>query len=143
MKILKKNNCDSPLQGMHYSFPALLVWNVLTTWWIWNSTPQGSVATFILNALLMSFIFGFWQWFRRLNRSSEILSPLFFITAWISFEFLHLHWDLSWPWLNLGNVFASTTQYVQWYEFTGVFGGTLWVLIANFLFYYWIQSSKI
>lgn len=130
------------LQGMHYSFPALLVWNVLTTWWIWNSTPQGSVATFILNALLMSFIFGFWQWFRRLNRSSEILSPLFFITAWISFEFLHLHWDLSWPWLNLGNVFASTTQYVQWYEFTGVFGGTLWVLIANFLFYYWIQSFK-
>ena len=37
-------------QGFIYSYPAFLIWNVATTWWIWNSTPPGSVAAFVLNA---------------------------------------------------------------------------------------------
>jgi apolipoprotein N-acyltransferase len=48
---------------------------------------------------------------------------------------LHLDWDLSWPWLNLGNVFASNYKIIQWYEFTGVFGGTAWVLLVNILLF--------
>jgi apolipoprotein N-acyltransferase len=42
-----------------------------------------------------------------------------------------LNWQLSWPWLTLGNVFASHTSWVQWYEYTGVSGGTLWILLVN------------
>ena len=38
-------------------------------------------------------------------------------------------------WLNLGNVFAAHPKLVQWYEYTGAFGGTIWVLAVNFLFY--------
>jgi apolipoprotein N-acyltransferase len=37
--------------------------------------------------------------------------------------------------MNLGNGFAATHQLVQWYEFTGVYGGTLWVLLSNILFF--------
>src|SRR5690606_32153458 len=37
----------------------------------------------------------------------------------------------SWPWLNLGNGFSDYISWVQWYEFTGTFGGTLWVWIVN------------
>lgn len=129
------------LKALLFSYPGLLLWNVLTTWWIWNSTPEGSVAAFLLNALLMATIFGMGQWFRR-HIKGFFPFALFFISLWISFEYLHLQWDLSWPWLHLGNAFASLTQYVQWYEFTGVFGGTLWILGANFLFYYWIKSLK-
>ncbi len=54
---------------------------------------------------------------------------------WITFEYLHLRWELSWPWLTLGNSFAEFPSWVQWYTFTGVFGGTLWILLANVLFY--------
>ena len=32
------------------------------------------------------------------------------ISLWLSFEYLHLNWDLSWPWLTLGNVFAHYPQ---------------------------------
>ncbi|MBK8442941.1 MAG: hypothetical protein IPL35_05810 [Sphingobacteriales bacterium] len=49
------------------------------------------------------------------------------------FEYLHLNWELSWPWLTLGNVFAYYPALVQWYEYTGVAGGTLWVLLLNIL----------
>ncbi len=44
---------------------------------------------------------------------------------------MHLNWDFSWPWLNLGNGFSEYISWVQWYEYTGTFGGTLWVWIVN------------
>jgi apolipoprotein N-acyltransferase len=53
----------------------------------------------------------------------------------MAFEYLHLHWDFSWVWLNLGNVFSTTVSWVQWYEYTGSFGGSLWILIANVLIF--------
>jgi len=34
-------------------FIGILIWNVGTTWWIWNSTDVGSVAAIIANSLLM------------------------------------------------------------------------------------------
>ena len=51
----------------------------------------------------------------------------------MAFEKFHLYWDFSWPWLNLGNVFSEDILWVQWYEYTGAFGGTLWVLIVNLI----------
>lgn len=128
-------------KGMLYSYPAFLTWNVLTTWWIWNITPEGSVATFILNSLFMSIVFGFWQRFRSL-KLPEAISPIVFIAFWSTWEFLHLNWDLTWPWLCLGNVFSSCTQFVQWYEVTGAFGGLLWILAANFMLYYLLKKLR-
>ena len=40
-------------------------------------------------------------------------------------EYMHLNWDLSWPWLTIGNVFAKYPIIVQWYEFTGFLVGLL------------------
>ena len=53
------------------------------------------------------------------------------ICYWMLFEYIHLNWQLSWPWLSLGNVFAANPDWVQWYEYTGIGGGTLWVLLVN------------
>ena len=50
-------------------------------------------------------------------------------------EYLHLNWDLSWPWLTLGNGFANFPNLVQWYEFTGFLGGSFWVLLMNVLLF--------
>ena len=59
--------------------------------------------------------------------------PSLLVAFWIAFEKFHLNWDFSWPWLNLGNVFSENILWIQWYEFTGVFGGTLWILIVNLI----------
>jgi apolipoprotein N-acyltransferase len=37
--------------------------------------------------------------------------------------------------MNLGNGFAESHYLVQWYEYTGVYGGTLWILISNILIF--------
>ena len=63
------------------------------------------------------------------------LGYLAFIVLWISMEYLHLNWELSWPWLTLGNGFANVPNVVQWYEFTGFLGGSVWVLLINILLF--------
>jgi len=69
---------------------------------------------------------------QRLNQKARYL---FFICLWIAFEKLHLNWGFSWPWLNLGNAFSESIYWIQWYEYTGVSGGSLWVLITNISLY--------
>ncbi len=120
------------LKGMGYSYLTFVIWNILTTWWVKNSTLEGCIAMVVLNSLFMSIVFGGWQRFRKL-RLPFWVDALCFTSFWCAWEFLHLNWDLTWPWLNLGNLFSSCTEFVQWYEITGAFGGTIWILAANFL----------
>ncbi len=48
-------------------------------------------------------------------------------------EYLHQTWDLAFPWMTLGNGFAGMHELVQWYEYTGVYGGSIWILLSNIL----------
>ena len=140
-ELIKRGEKFSFWQGLIFSFPAFVTWNAATTWWIWHSTPEGSIAAMFLNSLLMSLAFATWHFFNK-QKMPKLVVPIMFIAFWCSWEYLHLHWDISWPWLSLGNVFAPCTQIVQWYEYTGAFGGTIWVLALNFLFYYFIRAFK-
>ena len=117
---------------LFYTYPGFFVWNLLTTWWIANSTLVGAAMAIILNALFMSIIFQLFHWSKKQLRF-RFISYLSLACYWIAFEYLHLNWDLNWPWLNLGNGFASYYKWVEWYEYTGAMGGTLWVLVANIL----------
>lgn len=71
---------------------------------------------------------------------------LAFIIYWMAFEFIHYHWELSWPFMNLGNWLGQTIRIIQWYEYTGVLGGTLWVLLVNMLLFlsirYYTKNQK-
>jgi apolipoprotein N-acyltransferase len=120
------------------TYPGFLLWNVLTTWWIWNSTEVGSIFAWMLNTLFMSATFYFFHLTRR-NLTSRA-GALVLVFFWITFEYLHHNWDGTWPWLSLGNGFAEYFKWVQWYEFTGIFGGTLWILLVNLLFFLAIRS---
>lgn len=113
------------------SFLAFLVWNVATTWWVWNSTPAATLA-WVLNALFMVIVFNVFH----LTKKKVCNNPwgnFFLVPYWMAFELLTYWWAAKWPWLNLGNVFSTCHHWVQWYEYTGVAGGTLWVLTVNIL----------
>ena len=114
-------------------YVAMFVWNALTTWWIWNSTDVGSIVAIGVNSLFMAFV---WMLFhvtkKKLGMAIGYISLFCYVLA---FEYLHLSWEISWPWLTIGNVFATHPEYVQWYEYTGVLGGTTWVIAANIFFF--------
>jgi apolipoprotein N-acyltransferase len=122
-----------------YAYVAFFIWNLLTTWWIWNSTIFGAIMAVILNSLFMAIVFTFFHWSKRGFFNPKHANYLF-VLYWISFEYLHLDWDLSWPWLNLGNSFGMFPKWVQWYELTGALGGSLWILIMNVLFFNLIKT---
>jgi len=127
-----------------YTYSGFLLWNILTTWWIYYSSIAGALMAIVFNALFMALIFQFFHYCKkRLYKSDinryEIKGYFMLIVFWISFEYFHLNWDLSWPWLTLGNGFASDVKIIQWYEYTGVFGGSLWILIVNVLIFNFIN----
>ena len=127
----------STLKIFGYGYLTFLIWNGLTVWWISLAAIIGGVLAITVNALLMATVLACWHFAK-----TKLLKPVFslffliFISFWAAFEFLHLDWDLNWPWLNLGNVFAAVPNLVQWYEYTGAFGGTIWVLVVNALLYW-------
>lgn len=110
-----------------------LLWNIFTTFWIYKATLYGAMAAVILNALQMAVIFAMFRWFKRLTKG--YLPYLFFIIAWLAWEHAYFNWDVSWPWLVLGNAFATSVKSVQWYEYTGALGGSLWILLINTLLF--------
>lgn len=121
-------------RGILLFYPAFFVFNFITTYWIAYCTLPGAAAAVVANALLQTLTFSAWHACRKQVKNG-VFQAVMLIAFWISFEYLHLNWDLTWPWLNLGNVFATTPWLVQWYCVTGAFGGTVWILIVNFLIY--------
>ncbi|MEB3346927.1 apolipoprotein N-acyltransferase [Aquimarina gracilis] len=111
------------------AYLSFFIWNMITTWWIYNSSAFGMAVAEIVNSLLMTLVFLLYHIVAK--RASFLISALFLACLWMSFEYFHLQWQVSWPWLNLGNGFANFPSWIQWYEYTGTFGGTLWIWIVN------------
>jgi apolipoprotein N-acyltransferase len=121
----------SALKLYGYSYLSFLIWNIGATWWVVNASFTGALLAFLANSALMAGVFTFaFQLRRRFPgpNSAWILLPI-----WLSFEFLHHDWDLSWTWLTLGNGLANDIHLIQWYEFTGSGGGSLWILAVNII----------
>ncbi|MES2558420.1 MAG: apolipoprotein N-acyltransferase [Bacteroidota bacterium] len=127
-----------------YSFIAFFVWNIGNTWWLWNATIEGAYAAFVINTLLMCLPLMVYHYIQKRSIASH--AEWTFMMAWLSFEYLHHTWEFSWPWLSLGNVFSAVPNMVQWYEYTGIAGGSFWVLYANIklfrLIHKWKENSS-
>ncbi len=111
------------------SYFAFIIWNAITTGWLYYADLFGVLFAVLVNALLMSIVFLIYH--KVATRVPEKMSIVFLPVFWIAFEKFHLNWDFSWPWLNLGNVFSESHLWIQWYEYTGVFGGSLWIWLVN------------
>lgn len=123
-----------------------LIWNTACIYWVFNSinaVNSGFIGAIIslfvslipygLGALLMTV--AFWLYFRLKNYINKPLAYAGLVAFYVCMEYLHQTWDLAFPWMTLGNGFAGMHQIVQWYEFTGVYGGSVWLLVSNILAY--------
>lgn len=115
----------------NYSYITFFIWNVFSTYWIYKATPIGAGIAILANSALMAFVFWLYYLSRRITNNK--IGRYAFIIWWIAFEHIYFHSEISWPWLTLGNAFADNTMLIQWYEYTGTLGGSLWVLLTNAL----------
>jgi apolipoprotein N-acyltransferase len=136
--ILQNQRLFRPIVFWSVSLLTFLCWNILSTWWIFNATPAGAIFAIIINSFLMSLV---WLLSHVVTRKKGYLfGHIFLFFAWISFEYLHYNWDMSWPWLTLGNGLANDIKLIQWVEYTGVFGGTAWILAINLLLFHFLKG---
>ena len=120
------------------SFITFLIWNVLSTWWIAYVSFVGMLFITSLNSLFMTLV---WWLKNKVHEKLGAFSGYFsFVVFWTAFEFLNHHGLLPWPWLTLGNGFANSVKIIQCYEFTGVLGGSVWILSSNILIFLIIKG---
>ncbi len=117
-----------------------LIWNTASVYWVYNAIKafNGAVVAipvslipYGLGALLMTF--AFWLYYRLGKYVNKKLAYLGLISFYIALEYLQQTWDLAFPWMTLGNGLAGMHQLAQWYDYTGVYGGSLWILVSNIL----------
>lgn len=137
--IMQNKERFSAFAVFFYVYPGFFLWNLLTTWWIYYASLFGAVMAVVFNALFMALVFQIFHVFKKIlykhNFGNSDAGYFILVVLWLTFEYFHLNWELSWPWLQLGNGFASSVRSVQWYEYTGVMGGSLWVLLVNILLF--------
>ena len=116
-----------------YAYLAFLIWNVLSTYWVKNASFEGALMAFFANSAIMAGVFSIAHGLRK--RMPSVRSWIYFPILWLAFEHIHHNWELSWPWLTLGNSLAGMHPLAQWYEYTGTLGGSLWILLVNLFIY--------
>ena len=119
----------NPYAIFNYAFVSFLLWNIIGTWWVTQAQFVGAIFIIVANSLVQALVFWLASRIRTILRIPLLLP---FLAIWMGYEHFHLYWDLAWPWLNLGNALATVPEIIQWYEFTGVRGGTLWIILVNF-----------
>ena len=112
-----------------YHYAAFVLWNAATTFWVCNATIGGGLFAIFANAMQMSLIFGLFRLSKK--RFSGALPYIFLMVTWIAWERFYFDAEISWPWLVLGNSFARTSWAIQWYEYSGALGGSLWIWLCN------------
>jgi apolipoprotein N-acyltransferase len=143
-------------QLFRYSYAAFFVWNLICCYWLMltalgaTNVAEGmvnavaGVLAIALNPMLMSIP---WQLLARMRRHvAPEIAALALVIFWLTFEYIHLNWELSWPWLTLGNALSFQPEWIQYAEFTGVLGVSAHILLINWLVYVairqWQQKGK-
>ncbi len=116
-------------------------WNVSTIWWIGNATWVGPVAATLFSTWWNMVAFMLFHTVSK--KAPKSLAYTLLVAAWITTEHWYNQSDFSWPWLLLGNGFSHDIKLVQWYEYTGIFGGSLWVLLSNITIFEAWQKRKV
>ena len=144
-KLIREHNIR---HAFWYYYVAFLGFNIATTFWIWFVSAAGAIAAILLNALQMAAVVAIARWAGRIIRrrekrpaAAEFEALFFFAVTWLAWEHIYFNIEISWPWLCLGNSFATNPEMVQWYEWTGAVGGSAWILLCNILVYLAIGSK--
>ncbi|WP_294276120.1 apolipoprotein N-acyltransferase [uncultured Chryseobacterium sp.] len=126
------------------SYLCFVIWNAVTTGWLYGSkNPDGSHSMMavlfpvLINSFLYALVFQCYHWYK--NAQGTYWGLAFFVAIWMSFEKFHLGWELTWPWLNLGNAFSEYPKLIQWYDTLGATGGSFWILIVNIMIFYTVR----
>lgn len=120
-----------------YILPGFVIFTLISIGWLRAISIAAAVIVILCVSLMMTFI---WWAAHKIRIKAGLLAGYLSLTAfWLLYEFLCLNSCILSPWLNLGNGLAKDILFIQWYEFTGTAGGTLWIILSNLIL--WLTLS--
>ncbi|MCW9706675.1 apolipoprotein N-acyltransferase [Fodinibius salsisoli] len=128
-------------EAAFWVYPGFIIWNLIATYWLMMATMAGGIAAIIANSAVMTIPVMLQYKFQRSSFSAGLIA-LFQAASWLSFEYLHHHWDLAWPWLTIGNAWSNVPALIQYISITGYWGISFWVLLTASLGYQVIKHSR-
>jgi apolipoprotein N-acyltransferase len=130
-------------QAFFRAYFALLVFNEMTLYWIsgWHSDDVflkiGGIATVLVHPLLFMIpvltVYG-------VSRYKKELALVLFSFIWVGFEYFHNVWQLSFPWLELGNTETYNLNRIQYIELSGIHGISFLICAISSLMYFLIEK---
>lgn len=113
-----RENKVSLLNYFFRLYLGLVIWNVLTTFWIYNTSIKGALIIHLINPLIQSVPLILYHLFNR--RGLNTTAYVILIASWVSVEYFHHSWEFSFPFLTLGNALSRYPWLIQTYEFTKI-----------------------
>lgn len=112
-----------------YLLPGFVLFNILSLGWMRVASMTGAISVI----MGLSFLMAFTLWLSHVVRirAGNVAGFVSVVLFWLGFEFISLNVNIVTPWLNLGNGLAKDLRLIQWYDHTGVAGGSLWILLSN------------
>ena len=72
---------------------SLLIWNIVISWWVGYAEFYSSIFMLLANSWLMYLPWLGYRKARRIVNDKKAL--LIFVSLWLSFEYLHLNWQIT------------------------------------------------
>jgi len=92
---------------------------------------------------ILALIPAFFCWiFTRLRQINHLLALVLAPFIWLALEYIRTLSQAAFPWNPLGNCFAAYPEFIQYAEYTGVWGISLWAMIINMIFYSILLNSS-
>jgi len=125
-----------------FIFLYFLIMETISLGWISRLSLSGAFFTIILGTVLKTLPIYYlrWVWKKSSNPRERNIGALGFMGIWIMLEWLSEH-VFSFSWTHLGLGLSGLYRFIQWYEYTGSLGGTLWILALNLLGYELLKYS--
>ncbi|HUX95203.1 MAG TPA: apolipoprotein N-acyltransferase [Bacteroidales bacterium] len=111
--------------------PGLLIFSIIVMGWMRVASIAGAVM--VITGLTFLMAISLWLAFTIRIRAGNMAGITAIFVLWLTYEFASLNISIISPWMNLGNGLAKDIAFIQWYEYTGTGGGSLWILLSNYL----------
>jgi apolipoprotein N-acyltransferase len=113
------------------SFIAHYSWIALSLNWLEATSPK----TYQIAVILESFTLALVMIFIPSKSNNSWFRIVFILSAWLAIEYFNQNWMIGTPYFILGHGFGMNPAMIQFYEFIGIEGGSLLLLLINLVGY--------
>jgi len=132
-------NSRSARNALTLLFYGLLPANLVISYWLMMATVGGGIAAVVAKAVVMALmLLPFIVLIRAKSYTASTLQLLGLAAAWVFAEGIDLYWDLSYPWLWIGNAWAELPAFYQYISLTGILGLSAWVAFCALVLHKWL-----